>query len=35
MDPVRILSIDGGGIRGLIPAKILYELERLHGETNK
>ena len=28
MDPVRILSIDGGGIRGLIPAKILYELER-------
>lgn len=28
----RILSIDGGGIRGLIPAKVLMELER---ELNK
>jgi patatin-like phospholipase/acyl hydrolase len=27
--PVRILSIDGGGIRGIIPAMILAELERL------
>src|SRR3954468_9554581 len=24
----KILSIDGGGIRGLIPAKVLAELER-------
>lgn len=28
----RILSIDGGGIRGLIPAKILAEIEK---RTNK
>ena len=27
--PVRILSIDGGGIRGILPAMILAELERL------
>lgn len=26
--PVRILSIDGGGIRGIIPAMVLAELER-------
>jgi uncharacterized protein len=26
--PVRILSIDGGGIRGIIPALVLAELER-------
>ena len=34
--PLRILSIDGGGIRGLIPALILEELEkrlRAKGKT--
>jgi len=30
-EPVRILSIDGGGIRGIIPAMILAELERRAG----
>ena len=29
--PYRILSIDGGGIRGLIPAIVLRELEGLSG----
>lgn len=29
--PFRILSIDGGGIRGLIPALVLAEIERLAG----
>lgn len=28
MQPIRILSIDGGGIRGLIPALILAEIEK-------
>lgn len=30
----KILSIDGGGIRGLIPAKVLAELERELGDEN-
>ena len=29
--PFRILSIDGGGIRGIIPALVLQEIERLTG----
>src|SRR5215213_354912 len=28
---VRVLAIDGGGIRGIIPALVLAELERLSG----
>ncbi|MDX6697875.1 MAG: hypothetical protein QOE65_1272 [Solirubrobacteraceae bacterium] len=28
-DVVRVLSIDGGGIRGIIPARVLVELERI------
>jgi patatin-like phospholipase/acyl hydrolase len=28
---VRVLAIDGGGIRGIIPARVLVELERLGG----
>jgi patatin-like phospholipase/acyl hydrolase len=27
----RILSIDGGGIRGIIPAELLADLERSTG----
>ena len=30
-DPVRVLSIDGGGIRGVIPAMVLAELEARSG----
>ena len=28
---IRVLSIDGGGLRGIIPLRILMELERLTG----
>ena len=35
--PLRILSVDGGGIRGIIPLHVLVELERqvkaLHGKA--
>jgi patatin-like phospholipase/acyl hydrolase len=31
--PVRVLSIDGGGIRGVIPAAVLAEIERRTGRT--
>ncbi|MDA8209268.1 MAG: patatin-like phospholipase family protein [Actinomycetota bacterium] len=30
-DPVRVLSIDGGGIRGVIPAMVLAEVEARTG----
>lgn len=30
-DRVRVLSIDGGGIRGIIPALVLGDLERRTG----
>jgi uncharacterized protein len=30
--PIRVLSIDGGGIRGLIPALVLAEFERCSGK---
>lgn len=32
VDPVRVLALDGGGIRGVIPAAILIELEALAGK---
>lgn len=28
---MRLLAIDGGGIRGIIPARVLAELERITG----
>ncbi len=30
--PLRVLSIDGGGVRGLLPAMVLAELERRTGK---
>src|SRR5947208_3607579 len=30
--PFRVLSIDGGGIRGVIPATVLTEIERRTGK---
>ena len=32
MRPIRVLSIDGGGIRGIIPARVLAELEAIAGQ---
>ena len=29
---IKILSIDGGGIRGIIPALVLYEIEKRTGQ---
>lgn len=31
--PIRVLSIDGGGVRGLIPALVLSKLEKLTGRS--
>lgn len=33
MNTYRILAIDGGGVRGIIPAMIIRELEKLTGES--
>ncbi|HQT45278.1 MAG TPA: patatin-like phospholipase family protein [Candidatus Micrarchaeota archaeon] len=33
--PIRILSIDGGGFRGVIPATIIKEFERIAGKPMK
>ena len=30
---VRILSLDGGGIRGIIPARILERIEEATGKS--
>ena len=32
MRPLRVLSLDGGGIRGVIPATVLAEIERRTGK---
>ncbi len=34
-DRVRVLSIDGGGIRGIIPAIALAELEGARGKAGR
>ncbi len=34
MATMRILAIDGGGVRGLIPAMLLEELERRTGKRS-
>ncbi|MFZ0693514.1 MAG: patatin-like phospholipase family protein [Alphaproteobacteria bacterium] len=31
-EPIRILSIDGGGIRGILPARLLQEIEKQTGK---
>jgi len=31
---VRILSMDGGGISGVIPAVMLHEVEKVTGTTD-
>ena len=31
-NPVRILTIDGGGIRGIIPGTVLHEIEQITGK---
>ena len=33
MKPFRILSIDGGGIKGIFPAAFLAEIELLTGKS--
>lgn len=32
---IRVLSIDGGGIRGIIPAKIMIKIEELLQEYSQ
>lgn len=32
MKPIKVLSIDGGGIRGLIPATVLAKIEEMTGK---
>ena len=34
-DTIKILSIDGGGIRGLIPALLLAEIEKNCGQISQ
>ena len=31
--PKRILSVDGGGIRGIIPALVLHDIEERTGKA--